>query len=225
MSTRSSARIAALSPPPTGLSPFNAALPPKSRSNIAVSSMPWTQRRLDEYRAKVVDTSDLSSLVPKTDKESLHSQGGCIVDGIGSAMTPEGLFSSGDGSERDFLIRAFFENLGVIQQVRDGEGQENAEGYTRQLFFDFMRILVLANKETLNANVQMMFAPRPVFEYAQVNEVSPPRQTTFDIGESKYIVASDGSFGVFVNESKKHRTVKNVPVSFEVSAPSGNEFD
>jgi len=141
-------------------------------------------------------------------------------------MAPDGLFSSDGGSEGDFLIRAFFDNLGMLRQVGDGEGQENVEGFTRQLFFDFTRILVLANKENLNANVQMMFAPPlPSSSIAQVNEFSPPRQRTFDIGETKYIVASDGSFGVFVNESKKHRTVKNVPVSFEVSAPSGNGSD
>ena len=85
--------------------------------------------------------------------------GGRIVDGVGSAMAPEGLFSSDGGSEGDFLVRAFFDNLGMLRQVGDGEAQENVEGFTRQLFFDFTRILVLANKETLNANVQMMFAP------------------------------------------------------------------
>ena len=81
MTTRSSARIAALSPPPTSLSPVKVALPSKSRSNITVSSMPWTKSRLDEYRVRVVDTSDLSSLLPPTDKASSYSRGDILLTG------------------------------------------------------------------------------------------------------------------------------------------------
>jgi len=81
MTTRSSARIAALSPPPSSLSASKAVLPSNSRSNITVSSMPWTQSRLDEYRVNVVDTSDLSLLLPPTDKTSSCSQGGVLLTG------------------------------------------------------------------------------------------------------------------------------------------------
>jgi hypothetical protein len=146
------------------------------------------------------------------------SQGrlGLTVDDVAS---PEGLFTSEAGAEADFLIRAFFDNLETIRGFGEEDGGEsrNVEGFTRQLLFDFMRILVLANKESLrksvNATVQMMY--RPVQKVGELMG-SPPGQRTFDTADAKYIVANDGSFGALVNDDKRQKVVKNLPISFEV---------
>jgi hypothetical protein len=141
---------------------------------------------------------------------------GLTVDDVSA---PEGLFTSEGASEADFLIRAFFDNLETIRGFGEEDGGEsrNVEGFTRQLLFDFMRILVLANKESLrksvNATVQMMYRPCP--ECSGTNG-SPPGQRTFDTADTKYVVANDGSFGALANDDKKQKVVKNLPVSFEV---------
>jgi hypothetical protein len=223
MATRSSARLAVPSPPPSNLSSSKGAFSSESRSNTTVLSMAWTQNQLDEYRLQVVDTSELSSLLPvETTDESgtFYSAGIWGADGVDLVAAPEGLFSSEDSSEADFLIRAFFDTLGMIRRlVVDGEEEtRGVEGFTRQLLFDFMRILVLANKEGLrksaNANVQMMYNSI----LGRKLNGSPPGQRTFDVGDTRYIVANDGSFGVLSNDDKKRRIVKNLPISFEVCA-------
>ena len=71
-------------------------------------------------------------------------------------ITPEELVSeTSDGStaDGDYLIRAFFDTLGMIQTMLSG-GEEGKtipglEGYTTQLLSDFVRVLFLANKSVL----------------------------------------------------------------------------
>lgn len=70
MATRSSARLAALSPPPLDLAPPNTAMSNSSKPTI--SSVEWTQAKLDEYNVKLLETSNLESFLPKqytTDNE------------------------------------------------------------------------------------------------------------------------------------------------------------
>jgi hypothetical protein len=161
MATRTSARLAALSPPPSVLAPTNVTFT-ESRFGGVASSMAWTKRQLDEYRVEVVQTAELTSLLASGEKGTLPRGLGLTVDDVAA---PEGLFTSEGGPEADFMIRAFFDNLETIRGFGEEDGGEsrNVEGFTRQLLFDFMRILVLANKESLrksvNATVQMMYRP------------------------------------------------------------------
>jgi hypothetical protein len=69
MATRTSARLAALSPPPSVLAPTNVTFTSESRSGGVLSSMAWTQRQLDEYGVQVVKTAELSSLLPSDTKD------------------------------------------------------------------------------------------------------------------------------------------------------------
>ena len=69
---------------------------------------------------------------------------------------PEELLSeTSDAStgEGDYLIRAFFDTLGMIQTLLSGdEKRKNIPGieeYSRQLLSDFVRVLFLANKSVL----------------------------------------------------------------------------
>lgn len=71
---------------------------------------------------------------------------------------PEGILSdSPEPSETtDLFTRAFLETLRVVQAiVDDSEGEvetkstNELEGYTKQLLYDFLRVLCLANKWTL----------------------------------------------------------------------------
>lgn len=53
----------------------------------------------------------------------------------------------------DYLIRAFFDTLGMIQTLLSGDEERKTipgvEGYTTQLLSDFVRVLFLANKSAL----------------------------------------------------------------------------
>jgi hypothetical protein len=69
MTTRTSARLAALSPPPPFLAPTNVTFTSESRSGGVLSSMAWTQRQLDEYCVDVVETAELTSLLPSDTKD------------------------------------------------------------------------------------------------------------------------------------------------------------
>ena len=65
---------------------------------------------------------------------------------------PDLLFSDGSDASGDFLIRAFFDTLSMIQTMVNDTQQESIlglEGYTRQLLSDFVRIVFLANKAVL----------------------------------------------------------------------------
>ena len=65
---------------------------------------------------------------------------------------PDLLFSEDSEVSGDFLIRAFFDTLRMIQTMVIDPSQESIlglEGYTRQLLSDFVRIVFLANKAVL----------------------------------------------------------------------------
>jgi len=71
-------------------------------------------------------------------------------------ITPEELVSeTSDGStaDGDYLIRAFFDTLGMIQTMLSGDEERKTipgvEGYSTQLLSDFVRVLFLANKSVL----------------------------------------------------------------------------
>jgi hypothetical protein len=62
------------------------------------------------------------------------------------------LFSDGSDVSGDFLIRAFFDTLRLIQAMVIDTQRESIlglEGYTRQLLTDFVRIVFLANKAVI----------------------------------------------------------------------------
>ena len=75
MATRSSARLAALSPPPLD---FAAPKPVMSDSTKpTISSVEWTQAKLDEFNVKIAETSNLDSFLPKA----------CTIDNDGQSMS------------------------------------------------------------------------------------------------------------------------------------------
>ena len=61
--------------------------------------------------------------------------------------------SDGTTVDGDFLIRAFFDTLGMIHTLLSGDEERKTipgvEGYSTQLLSDFVRILFLANKSVL----------------------------------------------------------------------------
>ena len=71
MATRTSARLSALSPPPSALAPTNVFFTAESRSVAVPSGMAWTQRQLDEYGVQVVETVELTSLLPPSDEKGM----------------------------------------------------------------------------------------------------------------------------------------------------------
>jgi hypothetical protein len=89
-------------------------------------------------------------------------------------IIPEMLFSESGGDslvEGDLLIRGFFDTLRMIQAIvknkqTDGDSisLSGLEGYTRQLLFDFVRILFLSNKSLLgegrSGEVQIQYVPK-----------------------------------------------------------------
>ena len=71
-------------------------------------------------------------------------------------ITPEELVSGTSDvstADGDYLIRAFFDTLGMIQTMLSGDEERKTipgvEGYTTQLLSDFVRVLFLANKSVL----------------------------------------------------------------------------
>jgi hypothetical protein len=156
MATRSSARLAALSPPPQLPTPTSTAMPNSFSTSPRppISTIEWTQTQLDEYNVHIQETSDMTRLFPAdyTEHKSLGItllyRGWCID----SANIPDLLFSDGSDVSGDFLIRAFFDTLRMIQAMVIDTQRESIlglEGYTRQLLSDFVRIVFWANNAVL----------------------------------------------------------------------------
>jgi hypothetical protein len=79
-----------------------------------------------------------------------------LANTLESVITPEELVSEtshGSTADGDYLIRAFFDTLGMIQTMLSGDEERKTipgvEGYTTQLLSDFVRVLFLANKSVL----------------------------------------------------------------------------
>src|SRR5438034_1067718 len=144
MAIRSSARLAALSPPPHLQRPSTSLGMSDSRSTSKppICTLEWTQAQLDEYNIHIQDTSNLSSLLPAEYTAEDESSGIAFfflsaLISLDSVNLPDLLFS--ESMEGDFLISAFFDMLRMTETlVHDRhELMYGLEGYTRQLLSDF----------------------------------------------------------------------------------------
>ena len=142
-------------------------------------------------------------------------------------ITPEELVSeTSDGStaDGDYLIRAFFDTLGMIQTMLSGDEQRKTipgvEGYTTQLLSDFVRVLFLANKTVLGkcerGQVQIWY----VHCDGDSAYCSPPGQMSFDINGVRHVVLHDGSVSVFPAKENAYNVSADIlqalPITFEV---------
>jgi hypothetical protein len=113
-------------------------LPPRAMSLPTVSSVEWTKTQLEVFNAEIKPVEKLAVAPSKGDVPAI----------------PEQLLDMED-SGRDFLVQSFLDNLSVVQtmfmSLDDDEGRvsRGPEGYTKQLLYDFMRVLLLANKTSL----------------------------------------------------------------------------
>lgn len=251
MATRSSARLAALSPPPTLQPPPTMSDSKNSSSKRpAVSTTEWTQKTLQHYNISITPASDLSSLIPQdytTDELRGLSQPYSKANSAGSMRIPEIFFAETDDGIRlesddlpreeysqgdvvmqqqrdDLLVRGFFDTLRMIQSMSLGGAEEGyrerhvgLEEYPRQLLYDFVRVLFLANKSVLGKSdmgrVQIRYLLVRV-----VDNGSPSCRMNFAIAGTEYVVLNDGC--VVISPARKNNTVagRSIPISFEVCA-------
>lgn len=141
--------------------------------------------------------------------------------------TPEELVSQtsdGPTAEGDYLIRAFFDTLGMIQIMLSSDEEPKTipgvEGYTTQLLSDFVRLLFLANKSVLGkcerGQVQIWY----VTSMEHLAYCSPPGQMSFDINGVRHVVLHDGSVSIFPAKDNAYNfsadTPLALPITFEV---------
>ena len=150
----------------------------------------------------------------------------CFVTGVEPHIPDLLLLDNNDVSESDgdLLIRGFFDTLRTIQTMHTqlDEPSQTAyelEKYTRQLLYDFMRILFLANKSTLGkcelGEVQIRYF------VALHNETytRPPGRMTFNLNGVEYVLVNDGSVIILrpkEDTAKGFKAVRAIPISLEV---------
>src|ERR1700721_1064276 len=122
----------------TTLLPPQSLPPPLTISMAEIKSVPvsssveWTSSSLGQYQVVLKTTNQLDTLKLTDDTHIIPKQ---LLDE--------------KSVEKDLLVQSFLDTLNVVQTMfmRINENVVSySETYTRQLLYDFMRILLLANK-------------------------------------------------------------------------------
>jgi hypothetical protein len=152
MATRSSARLAALSPPP--------ALPPRTNNmdtkRLSVASEIWTDEKLTEFQCQVIPCSKLEDLLPPEFVPGDNGNRPGIEVTVDTINMPKQLVSENydeTNEKNDLLVQGFLDTLRVVQTMfmsldenEHNKSIHQSEAYTRHLLYDFVRLLLLSNK-------------------------------------------------------------------------------
>jgi hypothetical protein len=123
----------------------------------------------------------------------------------------------------DLLVRGFFDTLRMIQSMSLGGADEGyrerhvgLEEYPRQLLYDFVRVLFLANKSVLGKSEFGRVQIRFVVSWKVEGNGSPSCRMSFAIAGTEYVVLNDGC--VVISPARKNNTMaaRSIPISFEV---------